>query len=101
MSKNRDRGKSYERWIAQDLGGRRIGLLGMEDVILPSPPLSIECKEREKLPRFILKCLSQAKANCPDDKMAVVCLHELNKSHAGDVVLMEYPVFKTLIGRNK
>jgi len=33
MSQNRDRGKSYERWLAQDLGGRRIGLLGSEDVL--------------------------------------------------------------------
>ena len=95
MSKrNRQRGKKYERWVANDLGGRRVGLLGMEDVV--TSIYAIECKERQKLPAFIKNVMAQAKANCPDDKLPLVCLHELNTSHQSDVVMMEYSVFKTI-----
>ena len=96
MSRNRQRGKDYERWLARDLEGRRVGLLGMEDVV--TNRFAIECKEREKLPRFIHKCISQAKANCPDDKLAIVALHELNTSHDKDLIVMEYSVFRTITG---
>lgn len=99
--RNRNRGKSYERWLANDLGGRRVGLLGMEDVSLPTPPLAIECKEREKLPKFIKDVVAQAENNSPDDMMALVCLHELNSSHEKDIVIMRLPVLKvflTLLG---
>jgi len=96
---NRDRGKSYERWLAQDLGGRRIGLLGSEDVLTNT--FAIEAKEREKLPAFLKKTMAQAKANCPDDRLALVCLHELHTNHEHDLVVMEYSVFKVLAGISK
>ena len=99
MSKNRDRGKSLERWVAQDLGGRRIGLLGREDVL--TNKFAIECKEREKLPAFLKKTMAQAKNNCPDDRLPIVCLHELNSNHDHDLVVMEYSVYKVLAGVSK
>jgi len=45
--------------------------------------------------------MAQAKANCPDDRLALVCLHELNTNHEHDLVVMEYSVFKVLAGISK
>lgn len=95
--KNRDRGKSYERWLANYLGGRRVGLLGMEDVVLSTPPISIECKEREKLPESIKGWMAQAEANTPEDMLAMVCLHELNSSHEKDFVVIRLPALKVFL----
>ena len=96
MSKrNRNRGKDYERWLANDLGGRRTGILGNEDVL--TPRFSVEAKEREKMPKFIKDCVGQAIRNCPDNKLPIVCLHKLGGSHHGDIVIMEYSVFKAII----
>jgi len=92
--KNRQRGKDYEKWVASYFKGRRVGILGNEDVDLPC--IGAECKERERLPAFIRKCMSQAVMNCPDNKLPVVFLHELNKMHEGDVVLMPLPVFEVM-----
>ena len=86
MGKNRDRGKAYERFIAADLGGRRVGTMGQDDVILNG--FSCECKEREKLPMFIKRCIRQAIDNCPDNKLPLVFLHELHSPHSFDVVMM-------------
>jgi len=98
MSKNRRRGKDLERWVASDLGGRRVGILGSEDV--STPRFALECKERKKLPQFIKKTMAQAKANTPDGKFAAVVLHELNSSHEKDIVLMEYTTFRMLVEDN-
>lgn len=90
----RRRGKQYERFIALDLGGRRIGLLGQEDVQFEL--ISAECKEREKLPAFLKKCLAQAVDNCEEDKLPVVFLHEHNVSHEFDIVVMFYVDWKDM-----
>jgi len=82
---NRRRGKDYERWLARHLGGKRIGILGREDVEFPL--ISAEAKERKKIPAFICHCLNQAQANS-DGKIPVVFLHELSKEHDDDVVIM-------------
>jgi hypothetical protein len=99
MSKNRDRGKSYERWIAQDLGGRRVGILGQHDVEITSPPIAVECKERQRMPTFMRKTMQQAIDNCPDDKLPIAIVHELNMDHGKDIVLCQYNTFRLLIGR--
>ena len=92
MSRNRDRGKAYERFIAADLGGRRVGTMGKEDVILDG--YSCELKERKKLPEFMKKCMYQAINNCSDGNEPLVFLHELYMPHSLDVVMMPYSVFR-------
>jgi len=92
--RNRRRGKEFERFIASELGGRRIGLLGQEDVTADF--LAIECKERERLPRFLKNCMEQALKNRKDGNMAVVFLHEHYKPHESDLVVMLYPDWKRL-----
>ena len=94
---NRRRGKDLERYVAKDLGGRRVGILGQEDVIIHRG-LSCECKERKKLPVFITGCLEQAERNA-DGETAFVVLHELGKDHDQDIVLCRYKDWKSILGR--
>jgi hypothetical protein len=94
-NKNRQRGKSLERFIAKDLGGRRVGILGQEDVILHRG-ISCECKERVKLPMFIHRCMAQAEGNAKGET-AIVILHELGKEHEQDFVLCRYKDFKAIL----
>lgn len=94
-NKNRQRGKSLERFIARDLGGRRVGILGQEDVILHCG-IAVETKERKKLPAFIHNCMSQAERNAKGDT-AIVVLHELGKEHGDDIVLCRYKDFKAIL----
>lgn len=96
---NRRRGKDLERFLAKDLKGRRLGLLGMEDVIL-GDDYAIECKEREKLPVFLRKCMAQACANC-NNKTPIVVLHQLGDHHADDLVIMRYSDWKLLIANSE
>jgi len=93
--RNRNRGKDYERWLAQDLAGRRTGILGNEDVV--TARFGIEAKEREKIPKFIENSMEQAKRNCPDDKLPLFCLHKLGADHKDDLVVTFYSVFKAII----
>jgi hypothetical protein len=94
--KNRDRGKALEKAVAKDLGGRRIGLLGMEDVTFGR--FSIETKEREKLPVFLKKCITQAESNA-GGKVPVVILHELGDRHSKDLVVMRYFEWKKILDK--
>lgn len=87
MSKNRRRGKDLERFVASDLGGRRVGILGQEDVTLPE--MSIECKERKKYPAFLDNAMSQSAKNCRG-KIPIVIFHKLNQIHENDLVIMRY-----------
>ena len=96
-NRNRNRGKALERFIAKDLGGRRVGILGHEDVILHCG-ISVETKECKKLPVFITGCLEQAERNA-DGETAFVVLHELGKDHDRDIVLCRYRDWKDILGR--
>lgn len=93
-SRNRNRGKALERFVAADLGGRRTAILGQEDVMVHG--MAIECKERQRLPAFITKCMAQAEENARGD-VAVVILHELNQGHERDIVMLRYLDFKAIL----
>lgn len=90
-NKNRRRGKDYERWLAQDLGGLRIGILGYEDVILRTgwSAWSIECKETQRLPAIIRKGMAQAIANAKrNGNRPLLCIHEHSGRHEDDAVVL-------------
>ena len=93
-SRNRRRGKDLERFVAADLGGRRVGILGQADVELRG--FSIETKERKSLPAFIVKCMAQAERNARGDA-AIVVLHELNQEHGRDIVMLRYRDFRAIL----
>ena len=85
MSKQRRRGNALERYIAKRLGGQRVGHYGGEDV--KHDWLSIECKERP-LPLWLGYAMQQAQRHATADKLPIVVLHELNRAHDGDLVVM-------------
>jgi len=92
--KSRRRGKELERFIAADLGGRRLGILGKEDVRYKN--YVIECKERKELPRMLKKGIEQALKNCGEGDIPVFIQHELHQPHDLDLVTMYYLDWKKL-----
>ncbi|MFQ5901692.1 MAG: hypothetical protein ACE5IH_09070 [Thermodesulfobacteriota bacterium] len=91
--KNRQRGKDTEKAIAKLLNGRRIGVLGKEDI--QKDNLSIEVKHRKA---FVgSKWLTQAIKNCKDGKIPVVIVHTHNSRHDNDCVIMRLKDWKELI----
>jgi len=59
---NRQRGKATERAVAKRIGGKRVGILGAEDV--SHPLFSIEVKSRKA---FVAgDWMAQAVRNCPE-----------------------------------
>lgn len=92
MSKNRDRGKRFERKVAERLGGKRTGVLGGEDVM--HPIYSIECKSRETLPKWFAKFWEQTLANCEQGKTPLLVIHQTNKRHDDDFVVMKLSDFE-------
>ena len=92
MSKQRQRGNALERYIARRLGGRRVEHYGGEDVA--HEWLSIECKERQGIPQWLTQAVAQALAYAGQGKLAIAVLHELNRSHDEDLVVMRLKDFE-------
>ena len=83
-AKNRQRGKATERAVAKLTGGKRIGILGNDDV--QAGLWSIEVKDRV---RFIgATFMQQAIRNCPKDKTPLVVVHVTGQRHADDLVMI-------------
>jgi len=94
-TKSRRRGKDLERWVAKYFGGRRVGILGQEDVRL-NWGCSVEAKERKKLPTFIYKAMAQAERNAGGD-MAWVVLHQLGDEYENGLVIMRCKDAKAIL----
>ncbi|MCD6125124.1 hypothetical protein J7J62_08145 [bacterium] len=94
----RNRGKSMERAIAKIFqfdNARRIGILGKEDII--TDRFIIEVKERKKLPKFMLNAYRQIEKHRTKDKIPLFILHELNKNHMNDFVILKLKDFLEII----
>ena len=91
-SKNRERGKRNEAALAKILNGKRIGLLGMEDI--EHHRFSFEVKSYQRYAGG--RVMEQAERNAPEDKIPIAIVHEKNKRHNGDLVLMRLNTFLEL-----
>jgi len=81
---NRARGKRTEQALAKRLNGKRLGLLGNEDV--SAGPFSVEVKSRAA---FVgMSWMEQSVRNCREGKTPLVIVHLTGKRHDGDLVLM-------------
>lgn len=81
---NRRRGKRTEAAIAKRLGGKRLGILGNDDV--QAGLFSIEVKDRVK---FVgTGFMAQAVRNCPEGRTPLVIVHTTGTRHEGDLVMM-------------
>ncbi|MBF0488764.1 MAG: hypothetical protein HQK98_11460 [Nitrospirae bacterium] len=94
---NRKRGKSAERAVAKRLDGKRIGIMGGQDV--EHPLFSIEVKSRKA---FVAgDWMSQAVRNCPDGKTPLVVVHVSGQRHNEDMVIMRMGDFEDFLGTRK
>ena len=98
-NKGRRRGKDLERWVAKYFGGRRVGILGQEDVRLHWG-CSVECKERQKLPMFICNGMKQAERNANGD-MAWFVQHQLSDRYEDSLVTMRAKNLKAILERGE
>ncbi|MEM0324940.1 MAG: hypothetical protein QXW35_03505 [Candidatus Aenigmatarchaeota archaeon] len=93
-NKNRQRGKRAERKIAEKLGGRRVGILGKEDVI--TEKFIVEVKDRKE---FVgEKFLMQAEKHKTDNKVCIAIVHIRGKRYEDSIVLIRLKDFKELVG---
>ena len=99
-SRKRQRGKDLERFVASDLGGRRVGILGQEDVLWRG--IAVECKERDEkgFPKSIRDWMAQAEENAKG-ATAIVILHKLGSNHDEDIVMSRYKDFKSFMEGHK
>ena len=99
-SLNRRRGKECERWFAKDLGGKRVGILGYEDIELDF--VSMEIKERKNgrlCPADLRHAYNQAKANS-DGKIPIVILHQLYRQYKNSTVYMNQQDCKKMMNKS-
>lgn len=83
--RNRQRGKAHERATAKALGGKRIGILGSEDV--QHSIYSIECKS---VKAFVGRSwYEQCVRNNKDGKINLVVIHLTKRDHDNDYVLLK------------
>ncbi len=94
-SKNRRRGKNTERALAKRLNGKRIGILGKQDI--EHSFWSIEVKNRQRFSgeAFML----QAVRNCPEGKTPLVIVHLHGRRHCDDFVIMRLRDFENYLGK--
>ena len=91
MSNNYRKGYRAEKRIADEIGGKRLGVLGKEDVA--HHQFSFEIKSRKVLPKFLKNCYEQATRNCPKDRLPVVVLKEKGKRYEDCLVIINFKDF--------
>jgi len=94
--KNRKKAKRVERAIAKRLKGRRLGILGQEDVL--TDQFVVEVKTRKKF--VALSWYQQAVKNAKE-KIPLVIVHVSNKHHDNDLVILSLKDFEKIIKLEK
>jgi hypothetical protein len=94
---NRKRGKTTERQLAKRLGGRRVGLMGKDDIVCD--PFSIEVKDRQKFAGEVF--MQQSERNAAPYQTPIVIVHITGQPHDKDIVLMRLKEFEAWHGLPK
>ena len=89
-NQNRRRGKACERAVAKRVGGRRVGLMGKDDVLHPVWSLEIKSRARFAPERW----LEQAERNAPPGKTPAVIVHVHFKRLSNAIVMMRLRDFE-------
>lgn len=93
--KNRQRAKRVEAAVARKMKGKRVGILGKEDV--EHPLFSVEVKLRK---RFVAeKWMLQAMKNCSKDKIPIVVVHLPYQRYGDSFVIIRLRDFEDLNGK--
>ncbi len=96
-NKNRQRGKATERAVAKRLDGKRVGVMGGEDV--EHPIFSIEVKSRKAF--VATDWMAQSARNCPEGKVPLVVVHVTGQRHTEDMVILRMKDFEDFLGKLK
>jgi len=97
VQKNRRRAKAVERALAERLGGRRVGILGQEDIFI-GDLFSVEVKSRKSV--AIYDWFQQAVKNAKG-RIPLLIVHITGKRHDNDLVVMSLKDFEKIIERIK
>ena len=89
--------KSAELRLAKALGTERTGPTGRDDNDVKHPYLAVECKYRQKLPKWALDCLEQARTGkTAAGKLPIVVLLEKRMSLEDGIVVLRFADFMDL-----
>ena len=91
-----------EKAVAKYLGGKRVSRgadFGKSDTDVEHPVFSIEVKERKKISKFLKDIIKQADQYNDGTKLSIGVLHELNKRHDDDIVLIRLKEFSAWYGK--
>lgn len=96
MINPRHSGKAAEKRVANDMGGKRIGVLGMDDVRVPPKDglgISFEVKTRKKLPASIKRWFKQAELNIHKSNIPVLVMKEKETKWKDAFIMLKYEHF--------
>jgi len=85
-NQNRNRGKRNEAALAKLLRGKRMGILGKDDLDLGM--FSAEVKIMAEFPKRIANDMAQAERNAPDGKIPILIWHVGNQRREHDLVIL-------------
>ena len=80
--------KAVERQIARYLGGERNPVGSGVRCDVSTKLLSVEVKEKQELPKWLIDAMSQAVRNCEENKIPVVILHRKGDEHRFDYLII-------------
>ena len=95
--RNRNRGKRYEKVVAEFWGGKRVGILGSLDV--DHTLFGIETKVRAKLPATIKSWYAQA-VNNAGPRVPLVQLHEFGTRFEEDLCIIKATDLREIVNAN-
>jgi hypothetical protein len=87
--------KAAEKAVARILNGERISNkhLGASCADVVAGAFSVECKEREKIPLWLIRAIEQSERNARGGRTAIVELHEKGQRYYDDLVIMRLSSF--------
>ncbi len=91
--------KATERRIAHEFGGKRTGPGRPNDPDIRTSWLSIEVKERKRLPGWLLDAIVKANEKANENQLALVVVHQTGMK--GDFVILSRKDFLDWFGGEK
>lgn len=92
--------KAAERQVARRIGGERLSnhALGLRTPDCESDWLSVEVKQRKRLPAWLLGALKQAETNASAGKLPVAVLHQAGQRYDDALVVLRLSDFVDWFG---
>jgi len=94
VQRNRRRAKAVERVLAKRLGGRRVGILGQEDIFTDLFSVEVKVRKAVAVWEWYQQAVRNAKGRVP-----LLIIHVTGKRHDEDLVVMSLADFERLIKR--